>query len=121
MASITTVERMLLSGSTHGRRIKVAATSTPGTEIHEATSGADEIDWITLYAYNAHTSVLELAIEWGDDNDPDDVTRHSISIKDGDSLIVASLPLRNGLVVRAFCAEADKITISGFVERATTE
>ena len=35
----TTVSRIPLSGSTHGRGVKVAATSSAGTTIHTATSG----------------------------------------------------------------------------------
>ena len=45
----TTITKTLLSGSTNGRQIKVAATATPGTTIHTATNTAGQMDevWLT--------------------------------------------------------------------------
>lgn len=115
------IERQLLSGSTDGRRIKVVATATAGTLIHTATSTSGQIDWLTLYAQNSHTADVVLTIEFGGVSAPDDLIQQTITTKAGDALLVAGLPLRNGLVVRAFAATANVITIAGFVERSTLE
>jgi len=117
----TTVTRDVLSGSTNGRRIKVAATATPGTTIHTATAATGALDFVTLYAQNAHTADLLLTIEWGGTTSPDDLIQQTIVARSGDTLIVAGLPLRGGLVIKAFCASANLVTISGFIERGVEE
>lgn len=117
----TTVDKLLLSGSTNGRRILVAATATPGTLIHTATSASDEVDWVTIYAFNAHTSDVVLTLEWGGTTDPDDRILETIQTKGGDTLVISGLPLKGGVVVRAFAGTASKVTIGGFVERAKSE
>ena len=115
------VEKQLLSASTDGRRIKVAATATPGTTIHTATSTSGQIDWITLYVQNSHTADVLLTIEFGGTTSPDDLIQQTIAAKSGDALVVAGLPLRNGLVVKAFAGTTNVLTVSGFVERSTLE
>lgn len=116
----TTVEPILLSGSTDGRRIKVAATSTPGTTLHTATSTSGQIDWVTLYAQNSHTADVLLTVEFGGTTSPDDLIQQTIPAKSGDVLLVAGLPLRAGLLVRAFAAVTNVVTVAGSVERSTT-
>jgi hypothetical protein len=49
---MATYEKLVLSGSTDGAGIKVAATSCPGTTIHTASSTATTIDEIWIYATN---------------------------------------------------------------------
>lgn len=121
MASITTVEKQILSGSTNGRRIKVTQTATPGTLIHTATNTSGEIDYVTLYVTSRHSTEITLVLEWGGVTDPDDQIRVIVPANDGDHLAVAALPLRGGLVIRAFCATTAVLTVSGSVERAVTE
>jgi len=60
----TTIARIPLSGSTHGGSIKVAATSSPGTTIHTATSSTTDCDVVTLYAYNSSASAVTLTLQW---------------------------------------------------------
>ena len=59
MAAFT---KAALSGSTNGRAIQVAATSSAGTTIH--TSGSDP-DEVFLWATNTSTSAVTLTLEWG--------------------------------------------------------
>ncbi len=40
---MATYSKVLLSGSTNGKQIKVAATATPGTTIHTAVTGTTSI------------------------------------------------------------------------------
>ena len=62
---MATFNKRLLSGSTNGRMIKIAATATPGTTIHTATTTStanDDCDEIYLWAVNSDTSSRKLTI-----------------------------------------------------------
>lgn len=116
---MATFARLLLSGSTSGRPIKVAATSTPGTTVHTAVSGATSFDEIYLWVSNTTTSAVALTIEWGGTTDPDDLISKTVSIpaSSGPTPIVTGEVLNGGLVVKAFAASANVLLISGYVNR----
>jgi hypothetical protein len=116
----TTVSRIPLSGSTHGRAIKVAATATAGTLIHTGTSSTTDCDVVTLYAYNSSASAVNLTIEWGGVSDPDDLIKLSIPATSGLTLVAPDLVIRNSLVVRAFAGTTNVVTVQGFVNRVAT-
>ena len=116
----TTVSRIPLSGSTNGRGIKVAATSSAGTTIHTATSSATDCDVITVYAYNSSASAVTLTVQWGGTTSVDDDIKLSIPSLSGLTLVVPDLVLRNSLIVKAYAGTADVITIHGFANRVTT-
>jgi hypothetical protein len=116
----TTVSRIPLSGSTHGRGVKVAATSSAGTTIHTATSSTTDCDVITMYAYNSSGSAVNLTIQWGGTTSVDDDIKLSIPATSGLTLILPDLVLRNSLVVKAYAGTADVVTIHGFANRVTT-
>lgn len=105
-----------LSGSTHGRGIKVVATATAGTTIHTGQASATLSDIVTLYAYNSDTVARTLTLEWGGTTAPDDNIVMDIPAK-GSGLIpvVIDLIIRNSLVVRAFCETANVVVLFGFV------
>lgn len=107
-----------LSGSTSGRAILVAETSTPGTLIHTAVSGTTDFDEITLWATNSDSSDRLLTIEWGGVTSPNDLIQQTIPLKSGANTIVLGR-LNGGVVVRAFAASANVITIGGFINRMT--
>ena len=116
----TTVSRIPLSGSTHGRGIKIAATATAGTLVHTATSSATDCDVITLYAFNSDSAAVNLTIEWGGVSSPDDLIKLSIPANSGLTLVCPDLVLRNTLVARAFAGTTNVITIHGFANRVAT-
>ena len=116
----TTVSRIPLSFSTHGRAIKVGATSSPGTDIHTATSSTTDCDVITLYAYNSSASAVNLTIQWGGTSTPDDDIKLSIPATSGLTLVLPDLVLRNSLLVEAYAGTTNVITIHGFVNRVAT-
>ena len=107
--------KIKLSGSTNGRGIKVAATSTPGTTIHTAASG--DLDEIYLYAYNDDTVDRVLTVEFGGTTDPDDLIVETIPAQQGLVLVVPGLILDGSVVVKAFCPTANVIVVRGFVNR----
>lgn len=119
MASFT---KNILSGSTDGRAIKVAATATPGTTIHTGSSTASHLDEVWLYAMNTDTSRQKLTIEWGGTSSPDDLIEITLPAEPGLVLVAPGLLIKGNstpLVVRAFAASANVVTIHGYVNRIT--
>lgn len=103
-----------LSGSTHGRGIKVAASSTPGTTIHTGQGSTTLTDVVTLVACNTDASVRRVTLEWGGTTAPDDNMVFDIPPKTT-VLLVGDLIIRNSLIVKAFADTANVVTILGFV------
>ncbi len=118
---MATVKKRKLSGSTDGKAIKVVATATAGTTIHTAVAGttAGTFDEIWLWAYNSHSADLVLTIEFGGATVPDQNIVMTIPFQDGLIPIIPGLILQNGMVVKAFAASANLVTISGFVNTIT--
>lgn len=115
---MATYSKGILSGSTHGRGIKVAATAIgSGTTIHTAVNSTTDIDLITVYAYNDDASDRVLTLGWGGTTDPDDLIIVNIPTQSGLILVAADLPLRNNLVLVAAGSTANVITIHGFVNQ----
>ena len=70
---MATFTKRLLSGSTDGRPILVAATGSPGTAIHTAVAGTTSFDEVWLYAACATTgSNAILTVEYGGTTSPND-------------------------------------------------
>jgi hypothetical protein len=114
-------KKRLLSGSEDGKPIKIGATATPGTAIHTAVNGQvpGTVDEIWLWAYNGHTANVVLTIEFGGVDVPDQNIVVTIPFKSGLIPVVPGLILQNGMVVRAFAATANVVTLSGFVNSIT--
>ncbi len=109
--------KLKFSGSTNGRLIKVVATSTLGTTIHAAH--ATSLDEVYLYAVNSDTTDRKLTIEFGGVSSPDDLIEYTVPAEDGLHLIVPGIPLTGSVVVTAFAASANVISIGGWVNRIT--
>lgn len=116
---MATYSKVLLSGSTQGKAIKVVQTATAGDTIHTAVSGTSNIDEIWLWAVNSTTSPVKLTIEWGEATAPDGNIEYTIAAEDGLKLIIPGLLLQNSLVVKAFAGSANVVMIHGFVNRIT--
>lgn len=115
---MATYSKVILSGSTNGRGIKVAATSTPGTTIHTATA-TPNIDEIWLYAVNSQAASVKLTIEFGGTTSPDDTIEVTIPGESGLFPVIPGLILNNSVVVRAFAATGNVVMLFGFVNRIT--
>lgn len=119
---MATFSKQILSGSTDGKAIKVAATATAGTTIHTGSSTATTLDEVWVYAVNTSASDVKLTIEWGGTTSPDDHIEYTVKAENGLYLIIPGLILKGNatpLVVRAFAATANVITLSGYVNRIT--
>lgn len=120
---MATFSKELLSGSTNGRGILVAATGTPGTTIHATGTSATIEDEIWLYAVNSDTTDRKLTIEFGGTTSPNDLIEFTVKAESGLYLMVPGLILTGtgsaANTVRAFAATTNVINIFGFVNRIT--
>jgi len=112
---MATFSKQLLSGSTSGKGVLVAATATAGTLIHTAHATAQDEVW--LYAVNTSTSSVKLTIEWGEATAPNGNIEVTVLPEAGLLTIVAGLILTGALTVRAFAATTNVIVMHGFVNR----
>jgi hypothetical protein len=117
---MATFTKTILSASTDGRAIKVAATASPGTTLHTGSATAATIDEVWLYAMNTDTAAQKLTVEWGGTSAPDDLIEITLAAEPGLVLIAPGLLIKGNatpLVVRAFAALTNVVTIHGYVNR----
>lgn len=114
---MATITKNLLSGSTSGRGILVAATATPGTLIHTADASANDELW--LWAVNSSGSDLKLTIEAGGVTSPNDLIEYTVPAEDGLHLIIPGIVYTGSVVIRAFAGTANLIACHGYVNRIT--
>jgi hypothetical protein len=108
-----------LSASQEGRGIKIGATGSPGSLIHEALgkSGAEEWDEVHLYVVNSSPSVVTLTLEWGGTTSPDDLIEVNIGAGLGLVKVLEGLLLHNQRPLRAYASTANVLMIHGYVHR----
>jgi hypothetical protein len=120
---MATFAKQFLSGSTQGRAIKVAATTSgsAGTTLHTTGSSASVIDELWLFATNTSSSPVVLTIQWGGTTAVDHEIKLTIPANAGLTLVVPGLPITGtgsaGNTVAAYAATANVITISGYIHR----
>ena len=118
---MATFTKTFLSGGYQGRAIKVAATTSTGTTIHQTGTSASIIDEIWLYAYNSDTTARLLTIQFGGTTSPDYDIKVLVPSQSGLTLVVPGLTLAGtGTVatpVYAYASAANVIQISGYVNR----
>jgi hypothetical protein len=90
-----------------------------GTTIHTAVAGTASLDEIWLWVTNTDTASHNLTLEYGGATDPDCLACKAVPIPPSSApiLVCAGLLLQNGLVVTAFAESANKLLISGYVNR----
>jgi hypothetical protein len=118
---VATFEKLVLSGSTNGQPIAVAATATPGTTIHTGSTTTTTIDEIWLYANNTSTSDVKLTVEWGGTGTSDQI-EVTVPAESGLVVVAPGLLIKGAataLIVRAFAGTASVVNISGYVNRIT--
>lgn len=118
---MATFSKVLLSGSTQGKGIKVAATASTGTTIHATGTSSSTIDEVWLYAYNSDSAAQNLTIQFGGTTSPDNDILLSIPAASGLTLVVPGLCLTGtgaaANTVYAWAGKANVIVISGYVNR----
>lgn len=118
---MATYSKVLLSGSTQGKAIKVAATASTGTTIHATGTSATIEDEVWLYAYNSAATPTLLTIQFGGTTAVDNDIKLSIPATSGLTLVVPGLILTGTgsatNTVYAYAATANVVTVSGYVNR----
>lgn len=115
---MATFTKKILSASTDGRGILVAATATPGTTIHTGSSTATTLQEVWLYASNPDSSDHNLTLEWGGTTSLNDLIVVTISAYQGLRPIATGLILKGNstpLIIKAFADTANKISIFGYI------
>ncbi len=114
----TTFTKVLLSGSSAGKSIRIPATgATPGSVVHTAVSGTTSLDEIWTYAVNTGGAASKLTLEWGGTVDPFDHIEVTVPSESGLMLITPGLLMNNGSVVQAYSGTAGTVTLYGYVNR----
>lgn len=119
---MATYTKQILSGSTDGKGILVAATATAGTTLHTGSTTTTTLDEVWLYAVNTSTSTVKLTIEWGETTAPNGNIEQTIAAESGLVLIAPGLLIKGNataLVVRAFAATTNVIVVHGYVNQIT--
>ena len=122
---MATFAKVLLSGGSQGKAIKVAATTSgsAGTTIHTTGTSSAVIDEVWLYATNSSPANVVLTIQWGGVTAVDSETKLTIPSNSGLTLVIPGLVLTGtgsaGNVIAAYAATTNVITISGYVNRIT--
>lgn len=117
---MATYQKTILSGSTDGKQIKITGTNTAGgVTIHTASATSGVIDEIWLYCYNNDSSQATLSIEWGTAGSTDHTFITPIPSQSGRWVVVEGEILQNGLIVKGFASVANKLYVSGYVNRIT--
>jgi hypothetical protein len=119
---MATFTKKILSASTDGKAVKVAATATAGTTIHTGSATATTIDEVWIYAVNSSVSSVKLTIEWGEATAPDGNIEVTVLPEAGLVTIIPGLTLQGNatpLVVKAFAGTANVICLHGYVNQIT--
>jgi len=114
---MSTFTKRVLSGSTNGKGILVAATATAGTTIHTAVAGTSDFDEIWLWCVNSSAADVKLTLEYGEATAPDGNIEYTVGAEDGLKIILPGTLLQNSLVLKAFAGSANVLIIHGFVNR----
>lgn len=116
---MATFSRLLLSGSTSGKPIPVAANATPGTVLHLAVAGSSAFDEVYVFASNVTASAATLYVQWGGTTDPGDmlVKNYSIGANSGPVPVAVGQVVNGAVTVMAFCTAASAINVTGWVNR----
>lgn len=117
---MATAVKRKLSGSTSGKPILIAATSTAGTAVHTCPNldGAGQWEEVWLWAQNNHTADVVLTVEFGSADVSGNIIVN-IPSKAGLVPIVPGLILQDEMTVKAFAGTTNVISVVGFVNTIT--
>lgn len=111
-------DKLILSASTDGKGIKIAATATAGTLVHTWPTNTATYHEVYLYAYNSSTTVnQDVTVEFGDATAPDSNIRTNVTIGSWLNLIVPWLLLKGNatpLTVKVFSTTANVTIITWY-------
>ena len=115
---MATFTKEKLSASTNGRGIKIAATASAGTTVHQTGTGNKDEVW--LYAYNSASTPTLITVQFGGTTAVDDDVKLTIPAQSGLTLVLPGLtliPSGSALTVAVYAATTNVVTIQGYVNR----
>lgn len=116
MQKLASFSKILLSGSTDGRAIRIASLAAPGTLIHQSQALTTGFDEIWLYGQNNSVNDVLVTILFGG-NQPEDRITMTVPGQVGLYLIVPGLAINNSVQINAFASTLDVVSIFGFANR----
>lgn len=120
---MATFSKVLLSGSSQGKGIKVAATSSTGTTIHATGTSSSIIDEVWLWCVNSSTTAVKLTVQYGGTTSPDNDIEVTVPGEAGLMLVVPGLPVTGtgaaATTIYAFAGTTNVLVIYGYVNRIT--
>ena len=108
------IAKVIPSGSTNGKPIKVVATATAGTTFH--TAHATALDEVTMYLTNTDSVDRVVTVEFGGVSSPDNLMKFTLPPNES-VLAVPGIPLTNSLTVGVFASAANVVTMWGYINR----
>jgi hypothetical protein len=118
---MATFTKVLLSGSSQGKAVKVVATASSGTTIHATGTSSSIIDEVWIYAYNSASTATALTVQYGGTTSVDNDIKITVPPTTGLTLVVPGLILTGdgttASTIRAYAATANVVTLSGYVNR----
>jgi len=114
---------VVASGSTRGKLIKIAATTSPGTTLHAPSTTTTDFDYISIWAVNRDVSNITLTLQWGGTTASDDHIPYIIQPGLPPICLVDRWDLRGNATpdtVAAFASSANLILCKVVVYRAGT-
>jgi len=118
---MATFTKVLLSGSSQGKAVKVVATASSGTTIHATGTSSAVIDEVWIYAYNSAATATALTVQYGGTTSVDNDIKITVPPTTGLTLVVPGLILTGdgttASTIRAYAATANVVTLNGYVNR----
>ena len=115
---MATFSKVVLSGSTNGKGIKLANTATT---IHATGTSSTIIDELWLYVVNTSSSVVVCTLTYGGSTDPDNYIEQSIRAESGLYLLLPGLILTGtgsaANTLSGFGATTNVLVAYGYVNR----
>lgn len=117
---MATYSKEILSGSTNGKQIPIAATGGTGTLIHTTGTSTSTKDEVWIYASNIDTIQQDLTIQYGG-SATGDTLKVGIPASAGLSIIIPGTILTGngstGSEIRATATAANIINVTGYINR----
>lgn len=108
-----TFTKELLSASTNGRPIAVAAVATPGTNIHTDGNAPNEMSEVWLYASNVGAVDRLLTIELGGTGVANE-QKYAVPAQQTVQILIGH-PINGGVSIAAYADAGGEVNVAGWI------
>lgn len=117
-----TISKLILSGSSQGKPIQIAATGSTGDIIHTTATASSIVDEVWLYATNNDAVQRNLTVEYGTTGSTSEITS-AIPSRSGLNIILPGTVLSgdgsSSSTITAYASATSSISLIGYVNRIT--